>query len=203
MTAIVGLEHKGKVYIGGDSCGSDGNFTTVRADQKVFTRKVPDYSGHLDHTITMGFTTSFRMGQLLHYALKIPYLPKTTEQLDHWMATDFVNAVRTCLGDGGYRKKDSEREEGGTFLVGVMGHLYAVHDDFQIARSVDGYQAVGSGANLALGSLYTTGPQPAAKNPPSRCTEFADRPEDRVRVALQAAARFAAGVQAPFLVLSA
>ncbi len=54
MTAIVGLVHNATVYIGGDSAGVSGYSMTVRADSKVFT--IGPY--------LMGFTTSFRMGQL-------------------------------------------------------------------------------------------------------------------------------------------
>ena len=62
MTCIVGLVHEGVVYIGGDSAGVAGLSLTVRADEKVFQ----------NGEFLMGFTTSFRMGQLLRYSLKPP-----------------------------------------------------------------------------------------------------------------------------------
>ena len=55
MTCIAGLVHDGAVYLAGDSAGCSGWDLTVRADPKVFV------SG----SYVMGFTTSFRMGQLL------------------------------------------------------------------------------------------------------------------------------------------
>jgi len=65
MTCIVGIQHDGRVYIGGDSAGVAGYSITSRADAKVFT--VGPY--------VMGFTSSFRMGQLLRYGLKAPKPP--------------------------------------------------------------------------------------------------------------------------------
>ena len=62
MTCIVGLVHEGVVYIGGDSAGVARLSLTVRADEKVFRNS----------DFLMGFTTSFRMGQLLRYSLKPP-----------------------------------------------------------------------------------------------------------------------------------
>ena len=50
MTCIVGVAHKGAVYIGGDSAAVAGWALTCRADHKVF--KNGDF--------VMGFTTSFR-----------------------------------------------------------------------------------------------------------------------------------------------
>ena len=176
MTAIVGLVHNGVVYVGGDSAGVDGFAITVRADAKVFRN-----GGYV-----FGFTTSFRMGQLIRYALEPP---EPEGELERFMSTTFVDAVRACLKDGGWARRDNEREEGGTFLVGVQGRLFAVHDDYQVAEAADGYAAVGCGDQVALGALYAT-------------ESIRIRPERRVRVALEAAERFNAGVCAPFVILS-
>ncbi|XVV11230.1 hypothetical protein ACQP2X_41330 [Actinoplanes sp. CA-131856] len=59
MTCIVGITDGTTVTIGGDSAGSDGWHVAVRSDSKVF--QVGPY--------LMGFTTSYRMGQLLRYSL--------------------------------------------------------------------------------------------------------------------------------------
>jgi hypothetical protein len=176
VTAIVGLVHHATVYIGGDSAGVSGYSMTVRADAKVFT--VGPY--------VMGFTTSFRMGQLIRYSLDAP---KPEGDLDGFMVTTFIDAVRACLKAGGWAKKDNDREEGGTFLVGVHGRLFIVEEDYQVAASTDGYAAVGCGGELALGALYAT-------------ARTRISPERRVMLALQAAERFSAGVRGPFLCLS-
>ena len=59
MTVIVGYvdEENGKVYIGSDSQGVSGDHTINRADPKVF----------ISHGITYGFTSSYRMGQILRF----------------------------------------------------------------------------------------------------------------------------------------
>ena len=103
--------------------------------------------------------------------------------------TTFIDAVRDCLKTGGWAKKDDEREEGGTFLVGVKGRLFTVEDDYQVGASADGYAAVGCGSEIALGALFAT-----ARTRMS--------PERRLTVALEAAERFSAGVRGPFLCLS-
>jgi hypothetical protein len=132
MTAIVGLVANGSVYIGGDSAGSNTWQMSIRSDAKVF-RNGP---------YLMGFTTSFRMGQLIRYGLAAP---KPEGDLDQFMATSFIDAVRDCLKAGGWARKENDREEGGTFLVGVHGRLFTVHEDYQVAQTADGYAAVGSG----------------------------------------------------------
>jgi hypothetical protein len=176
VTCIVGLEHDGLVYIGADSAGVAGYSVTVRADTKVFRNS--DY--------VMGFTGSFRMGQLLRYSL-VPPVP-TDWDVDRFMVTDFVGSVRTCLREGGYARNESGNESGGTFLVGISGRLYRIGDDYQIGRSADRYDAAGAGEEFALGALYGT----------------ADlEPEERVRLALDAAAHHSSAVSPPFHILSA
>jgi hypothetical protein len=62
------------------------------------------------------------------------------------MSTEFVDAVRKVLKDGGFAKKDSEQEEGGVFLIGVSGRLFRLESDYQVGWTTDGYDACGFGA---------------------------------------------------------
>ena len=174
MTCIVGLVENGKVYMGADSAGVGGYSLTIRRDPKVF--RVGPY--------LIGYTSSFRMGQLLRFGLSVPDQDPRHDDERHMM-TVFINAVRKCLKDGGYAKVESGEESGGTFLVGYRGVIYEIGDDFQVGISDCQYDAVGCGAQLAMGALHaTTGKKPRA----------------RIRAALQAAEDFNAGVRGPFRV---
>ena len=62
MTCIAAIKHEGKVYIGADSAAGKGTYLTLRADEKVFK----------NGKFGFGFTSSFRMGQLLRYRLSPP-----------------------------------------------------------------------------------------------------------------------------------
>lgn len=176
MTCIVGLVDKGNVYMGGDSAGVGGLSITIRDDEKVF----------VNGPFIMGFTTSFRMGQLLRYKFKVPQ--QTTDQTDmEYMVTTFIDAVRKCFAENGYGKMaDRDHNKGGTFLVGYKGNLYAIHDDFQVGKPNLQYDAVGCGEDIALGSLYST---------------KGKKPEERVKLALEAASKFSAGVAPPFVLV--
>ena len=177
MTCIVGVpQGGGRVVMGADSAGLCDWDLTVRADAKVFTRG----------PFLMGFTSSFRMGQLLKYRLDVPEHPEGMADLEY-LSTAFVDAVRECLGDGGWRKKEHEREEGGTFLVGYRGRVYEVESDFQVGEPAAGYAACGCGARIALGALHALG----VRVPPT----------ERVRRALEAAEALSAGVRGPFVIL--
>lgn len=161
--------------MGGDSAGVDGYHLVTRKDTKVF--RVGDF--------TLGFTTSFRMGQLLAHAFNPPKR-HTDQDVYAYMVTTFIDGLRDCLKAGGWAKRDSEREVGGTFLVGYEGRLFQIEGDYQVGEPLSGYAACGCGCEVALGALYATGNM---------------KPRDRVKVALQAAEAFSAGVRGPFNII--
>lgn len=174
MTCIVGLLDKKtkKVFMGADSAGVGDMDIAIRRDAKIF--KNGDF--------LIGCTTSFRMIQLLRYSLSPP---KVEKEIYEYMCTDFINAVRECFKVGGFLMKDTDgQEKGGQFLVGYKNRLFKIGSDFQVAENMDGIDAVGCGYAYALGAL-------SALNIP---------PKERILKALEASARFSAGVAKPFLV---
>lgn len=177
MTCIVGVVANGRAVIGGDSAGVSGWDLRTRADSKVFRRG----------PFVMGFTSSFRMGQLLRFRLEAPEHPAGMDDYEY-MTTLFVDAVRECLKEGGFARKSEEAESGGTFIVAYRGALYVVENDYQVGINGDGFAAVGCGDQVAMGSLYAT-------------RKHKD-PEKRALAALAAAERFSAGVRGPFVVES-
>jgi hypothetical protein len=177
VTVIAGLVHNGRVHIAGDSAGVSGYALTIRADPKVWAAG----------PYVFGFTSSFRMGQLLRYAFQPP--APGAEDLQRFMVTTFIDALRTCLKDGGWARKDSEQETGGVFLVGVHGHLFTVFSDYQVGEAADGYAAVGCGEDLAQGALHAT-------------SALGLKPRRRLTLALAAADHHNSAVAGPYVYAS-
>lgn len=178
MTCIVGLESEGRVWLGGDRAAVDQSHYLSHCEQpKVFRRA----------EMVFGYTTSFRMGQLIQYRLAVPEIGDG-QSLDEYMATKFIDAVRSCLKDGGYTKVDCSRETIGTFLVGARGQLYVVDDDYNVRRDNGGFNAVGSGTSVALGSMHST-------------AKLRMHPRERLGMALEAASTFVTTVRGPFDIL--
>ncbi|WP_086846977.1 hypothetical protein [Amycolatopsis kentuckyensis] len=175
MTCIVGIKAgDGDIIIGGDSAGVGGLGIETRSDTKVFE----------NGAYLFGYTSSFRMGQLLRFA-EMPDVPEG--DLYRFMVIDFVDRIRQVFKDGGYARKDNDVEKAGTFLVGVNGRLFKIMDDYQVGEPANDYTAVGCGDDIALGSLHSTANSDLA-------------PEERVFAALEAAEEFSAGVRRPFVI---
>ena len=173
MTCIVGIAHKGKVYIGADSAAVQGWTRRQTELVKVFRRG----------PFLMGYTTSFRMGQLLEHQLPLPE-QKGADDLA-FLVQEFVEAVRDVFKRHGYAKVESNNESAGQFLLGYRGKLYSIDSDYQVGLMADGFDAVGSGAEYALGALKVS-----ERMQPTR----------RIKRALEVAAHFNMAVAPPFVV---
>lgn len=187
MTCVVAARASGKVVIGADSAGvgSWRLHMETRADAKIFTRA--DASGEV---WGFGFTSSFRMGDLLRYKLELPEV-RPHADLREFMVVRLVEAVRKALSDGGYRRKHDEVEEGGTFLVVFRGYIFKVEGDFQVGQLTAPYAAVGCGDHLALGAMHALH---SAWSPYQ--TKLG--PRELAHAGLSAAEEFSAGVRGPF-----
>lgn len=132
MTCIVAVTDGQQVTMGGDSAGVSGWDIDYRSDSKVF---------HLGDLL-IGFTSSFRMGQILHYNITIPNIEKGAD-LFEWMVKEFVPVIRSGFSEHGYAKICDGAEKGGQFIVGIDGSIFVIESDYQVAECLENYYAVG------------------------------------------------------------
>ena len=177
MTCIVAIRDGGNVILGGDSASVAGYDVRIIARPKVFVRG----------DLAIGYTDSFRMGQLLETKLEVP------RDGFRDLVDELPDAVRKCFGDGGYKETDKGREEGGTFLVGWKGRIFHIGSDFQVNERAEYFDACGCGEQYARGFLCAVygDSVPLFSIGGQMMIYEANR-------ALECAARFSAGVRGPF-----
>jgi hypothetical protein len=187
MTAVVALIHENKVLLGGDAAASDDKSGLIfsRVDPKVF--RVGQFG--------IAFVDSFRMGQILQYNWVPPVYKPTAgfKNLDKFMRTKFIESVKEAFKEQGYGNQTAgsteDGDEGGIFIIAVQnaGRIFTMDSDFHIGEADLQYMAEGAGQEIALGSLYSTS---AIKTP-----------RRRIRIALEAAAKFNMSVRPPFTII--
>ncbi|WP_145965079.1 hypothetical protein [Mesorhizobium sp. M1B.F.Ca.ET.045.04.1.1] len=129
MTCVVGLIDNGKVYIGADSAASAGENIEIRTNRKVFRNGV----------YVIGFTGSYRVGQLMQYTALAK--PTGKDVLQH-LVLNVVDKLKELSG------KDIDE-----LLIGHGGRLFKISSDYSVAEFAS-HAAVGSGARYALGRLH-------------------------------------------------
>jgi hypothetical protein len=164
--------------MGGDAAGVAGLDLCIRKDPKVF----------FNRDFLIGFTSSFRMGQILQYRFEPPAHDPVVP-VDTYMRTSFIDAVRKVLEDCGNMRKVNDEEYAGTFLVGYRGRLFCIENDFQVGECVYPFNAVGCGSEVAKGVIHAL-----------LETDILD--DDKVRKALSITSEHNAGVRPPFTILS-
>lgn len=156
MTCIVGISDGSNVYIGGERGSSDGYSILPLTRPKVA------YNG--DYLI--GYSGSQGIGELAHFI----NMPPITKDIHKTLRTTFISTLKDAIESYG---NASHLEDNSTdWLVGVNGKLFEISsEDWHISEFE--YTAIGSGGNIALGSLHTS-------------RKWQDQ-EKRIRYALQAA----------------
>jgi len=177
MTCIIGFVDKNKdIYLGGDSAGTNKNHDLdIRKDEKIFKKG----------EMVFGFTSSFRMGQLLRFRLDIPKHPNKMSSYEY-ICTLLMDRIRRCLKNGGFAKVSNDVEEIGEFIIGYRGKIYHVYSDLQVAMVKDNYDSCGCGKLMALGSL---------------ATNESKIPKIIVLKALEVAEKFSGAVRRPFKII--
>lgn len=178
MTCVIGLEVSGTVYLGGDSALVDAETGALRimADPKVFVKK----------GLVIGCSDNVRIMQLVGHVFKPP-APKPNEEGMQYVAGTFVDCLRKFLRSHDVLDPSGQSMQA-QLLLGHDSRLYCIENDFQSYRVKDGCAAIGSGADVALGSLHST-------------RKSLSRPVSRIRQALQAASTYNAWVRDPFHII--
>ena len=185
MTVIVAVvSDDGEIIFGADSAATDDSGTlALRADGKLFTK-----SGY-----TIGFCGSYRVGQLVKHEMHLPSPSycMTYDEAERFMVREFVPRLRKLLSKNGCMNTSgvNKIEDSSSLLVGFDGYLFVIADDFQVEVTHDDYAAIGSGAQIALGSLH-------ADKTAGHLSAY-----DAVQNALAASERYCAHVRSPFYIV--
>jgi hypothetical protein len=176
MTCIVALAVKKSIYMGGDSAAVADYDIRIIDNPKVFYK----------NGILIGYTWSFRAGQIIQYAPDFPSL-KLSSSNYIYLIEHFIPFVRTEFQKAGFLKIENGREEGGQFLIGIRGEIYTIHTDFSVIRCDDMFDAIGGGAKYALGALQVL-------------KDVEPAPKSIIKKALEISAYFSCGVSGPFVI---
>jgi len=197
MTCVVGIADKGKVWMGADSAAISGYDDICTSVKKVFKK----------NGFIIGYTTSFRMGQILENHIDYEMLEEKSKEYNNdlnFLIVEFIQYAREALKIHGYTNIDSNTETGGQFMLGWNGKLYLIHNDFQVLPLGNDehitMHAIGCGADYALGALN------AAYNfvllSDNRLRKTYGDPEILIGMALSVSSSYSCGVHEPFYTLS-
>lgn len=148
MTAIIGIvTDDGATYLGCDGKLIQGDVGQSIAYPKVFIREI-EKAGLLI-PIGFGLAGSPFIWNDVRYRLEMPeYVGRTCEMESADVDRYIFGSLIPCMSERYY---DMQREFGG--VIAMAGHLYSIDRAFNATRSINPYETVGSGMEVALGAL--------------------------------------------------
>lgn len=157
MTVVVGVRHKQGVVLAADAQWSWSN------DNRMADLSQPKVH-ELMETLAVGYCGSGRFGQILTYhltdSLEEPFLPREARDEQYWAVREFIPYLRDVTAAHGHLHimEEDQTESFGesAFLLAVRGVLFLVEADFSVNMHRLPYEAVGSGAENAIGVLHNT-----------------------------------------------
>jgi ATP-dependent protease HslVU (ClpYQ) peptidase subunit len=152
MTCIVAVLKGKTVFLGGDRAATDGHLNrTILKEPKVFIK------GELG----FGVCGSPKVMDALKHSIEMPTQSSGDDRA--FLVSELVPAIREGLVKLDAAGVDSSPFGGGSgvtyegeIIVAYRGKLYRMQSNFQLIEGGEGYASVGSGSQLALGSLAAT-----------------------------------------------
>lgn len=182
MTVVVGIRGKNGVLLAGDSQASTAYTNRKYKDAKTY---------QLSDVVALAYCGSGRLGQILTFHLDTLEDPPLGMDESYWAVRLFVPHLRdVCEAHGHLHIRHNVEHLGeSAFLLAVRRRLFAIEADFSVNEHVLPYEALGSGAETAMGSLHAS---LAGKSTPTPA-----RMEAVARKAIAAAAAFTNYVGGP------
>lgn len=145
MTCIIALKTKeGHNVIAGDLMASNGHHFNKIKTSKVFLK---------GNDCIIGFTASFRMGQILEHLWAMP--PRVEGLTDEqYICSDVIDSLRKTFTSNGFGSRDFTEDIGGTFLFLYRDKLFTIQANYSVLEYEDDILAIGSGTDAALGAMY-------------------------------------------------
>lgn len=156
MTVIAAVATHDRVVMGCDTATDHDGTTMYRADGKISVRLVGDAGERV--LIGSAGNSAIRSVLARHWKLSgVPRSDATDAEADEWAAA-VAEAITEVLANATpplvVRHDSSADSLDGCLLLAWRQHLWIVHTHSAL-RPYGGIAAIGSGKELALGSLYT------------------------------------------------
>jgi len=149
VTCVVGVRSKSGVLLAADS-----QFTTDSGNGAL--RMANDSKTYaLSELVAIAYCGSGRLGQILTYHLRELDEPPVAMDEHEWAVRYFVDELRGALDAHGHLHTHRGVETLGwsAFLLAVRGRLFSVWEDFDVLEHAFPFDALGSGAEVAMGAM--------------------------------------------------
>lgn len=164
MTTIIGIQGDGFCIAASDSRLSETEVDSNLISQIVGLRESNGKLG-INGKYLLGAAGDLRAINILHHAFRPPEPAPNLKgkKLDQFITVKFIPALRECFEHNGYALPDNDQkqhiaEHSSTVFVAINGQIYIIDGDYSWISDSNGMFAIGTGAQYALGAMYSLMP---------------------------------------------
>lgn len=169
MTTIIGIEYDDKSVIVADSRVTDDG-------GRVYSHPVMRKIARRGSLLIAGAGEVAPCDIAQNVWVPPALTAKDKKDIYRFMIVKVMPSLRKCLVDNGYnfdeahdKKQDGQRFQ---FLIACGGELFDIDQDLAVMKSEEGFYAIGSGGEFALGALYAGADAIKAMEIASRVSAF-------------------------------
>lgn len=147
MTCIVGIQKNKWVWIGGDSAA-----TSLNGGQKL----IQDSKVFKVNNLVFGVCGLPKVLNHLKFNVKFPNRKSTVNSRKYISSTLLPLIKKELIAADCVENTGGTYSFAGAIMFGYAGVLYTIQSNFQVINNAANYDAIGSGSEIALGSLHST-----------------------------------------------
>ncbi|MFM9026824.1 MAG: hypothetical protein ACKOQ6_02370 [Bacteroidota bacterium] len=170
MTTIIGIQGDGFCVATADSRISDVENESGLISQIVSLKESNSKLG-INGRYVLAAAGDLRAINILHHAFTPPKVEANVKgkKLDQFVTTKFIPSLRECFEHQGYAAPQNENSEhiaehSSTILMAINGMIYIIDGDYSWISDPNGLYAIGTGAQYALGAMYSMLPKKGKLN---------------------------------------
>jgi hypothetical protein len=155
MSCVIGLVTDECVWLASDEAACDGNVVIGNGFPKIIERAVQISGSLKSFGIGIGAVGEVGIANALQFFLTVPAINSDESHIvypDKYIVKELIPAIRTAYTEAGIEDGNA----GNDMLIAFMGQLYSVGERLDVIIPKLGFDAIGSGREIALGSMYTT-----------------------------------------------
>ena len=164
MSVLIAIKDKSRIVVGVDTRMSSG-------PSYMDSYKQRPKAYHMDNkrTVIVGGVGNIGLVDVMKIIID-NHMPKI-DMIDRsyivkFIIPELINDIKV------YSMEDKECRMDGELFLGIKDRAYTIHSNYTV-EEVESYVAIGSGMDVAIGSLFTSG-------------QFITDPESRIAIAVQA-----------------
>ena len=161
MIVLVAIKEDDKIFVGADRQSTAGQIIEMKKEPKFMEKTFNVVDGYgkkiRESKLLLGVTGCAYLGTFLRYGFNFPDLNDNIEDFEEYLIKSLFPTLKKKLVENKLvAVSNNKLNTESAFLIIYNGEMYCIETNLGVISIGGSYTAMGSGAQIALGSLHTS-----------------------------------------------